>query len=107
MSDINNVILVGNVGQDPEFKYFESGAMSTKFPLAVKRYDSKTKEDITDWFNIKTFSKLGEYIKKGNKIAVEGKLQTDSWETEQGEKKKIIYVLATNLQILTPKEKEE
>lgn len=106
MSNINSVVLVGNVGQDPEYKYFESGAMSTKFPLAVKRYDSKKKEDITDWINIKTFSKLGEYIKKGHKIAVEGKLQTDSWETEQGEKKKIIYILAENLQILTKKEEE-
>lgn len=104
MSDINRITLVGNVGQDPEFKYFESGAMSTKFTLAVKRWDSKNKEDITDWFNIKTFSKLGEHIKKGKRVAVDGRLQTDSWETEQGEKRKSIYIFAENLQILTKKE---
>ena len=103
MSDINRVTLIGNVGQDPEYKYFESGAVSAKFTLAVKRYDSKNKEDITDWFNIKTFSKLSEHITKGKRIAVDGKLQTDTWEKD-GEKKKSIYVFAENLQILTPKE---
>lgn len=103
MSDINRVTLIGNVGQDPEYKYFESGAVSAKFTLAVKRYDSKNKEDITDWFNIKTFSKLSEHITKGKRVAVDGKLQTDTWEKD-GEKKKSIYVFAENLQILTPKE---
>lgn len=104
MSDINRVTLIGNVGQDPEYKYFESGAVSTKFTLAVKRYDSKNKQDITDWFNIKTFSKLSEHITKGKRVAVDGKLQTDTWVTEGGENRKSIYVFADSLQILTPKE---
>lgn len=103
MSDINRVTLIGNVGQDPDFKYFESGAVSASFSLAVKRWDSKNKEDVTDWFNIKTFSKLSEHITKGKRVAVDGKLQTDTWEKD-GEKKKAVYVFADNLQILTPKE---
>lgn len=103
MTDINRIVLTGNLGQEPEFKYFESGSMMTTFSIGVKRYDSKKKEDITDWYNVKTFSKLGEYLKKGIKVAVDGVLQTDTWEKD-GEKKKAIYVMADSIQILTPKE---
>lgn len=105
MSDLNRITLTGNLGQDPDFKYFESGACITTFSLAVKRYDSKIKEDVTDWFTVKTFSKLGEYLKQGIRVAVDGKLQTDTWEKD-GEKKKSVYVFADFIQILTPKEKE-
>lgn len=104
MADINRIVLTGNVGQEPEYKYFESGAAITKFTLAVKRYDNKEKKDVTDWFNVKTFSKLGEFVKKGHKVAVDGNLQTDTWEKD-GEKKKAIYIMADTIQILTPKEK--
>ncbi len=103
MSDINRVTLIGNIGQDPDFKYFESGSVSASFSLAVKRWDSKKKEDVTDWFNIKTFSKLSEHITKGKRVAVDGKLQTDTCEKD-GEKKKSVYVFADSLQILSPKE---
>ena len=107
MSDINSVTLIGNVGNDPEYKYFDTGACITSFSLAVKRYDSKNKEDVTDWLNVKTFSKLGEYIKKGLKVAVNGKIHTDTWKTESGDKRKSVYIFADNLQILTPKEKTD
>jgi single-strand DNA-binding protein len=103
MTDINRIVLTGNLGQEPEFKYFESGSMMTTFSMGVKRYDSKKKEDITDWYNVKTFSKLGEYLKKGIKVAVDGVLQTDTWEKD-GEKKKAVYIMADSIQILTPKE---
>lgn len=103
MADINRITLIGNVGGDPEFKYFESGAVVTNFSIAVRRYDKKTKEDVTDWFKVKTFSKLGEYIKSGQRVSVDGKLQTDSWEKD-GEKRKSVYIYAENLQILTKKE---
>lgn len=106
MSDINRITLTGNIGQDPEYKYFESSAVITTVSLGVTRYDSKKKESVTDWFKVKTFSKLGEYIKKGNKIAVDGRLLTDTWNTEQGETKKTIYIMADSIQILTPKDKE-
>jgi single-strand DNA-binding protein len=107
MSDINSVTLIGNVGNDPEYKYFDSGACITSFSIAVSRYDSKKKEDITDWLNVKTFSKLGEYVKKGLKVAINGKIQTDTWETEAGDKRKSVYIFADSLQILTPKEKTD
>ena len=107
MTDINRIILTGNVGKDPEFKHFDSGAMLTTFTLAVNRYDSKAKSDVVDWLNIKTFSKLGEYIQKGHKVAVDGKLMTDTWKNEQGENRKAIYIQADTIQILTPKKNEE
>ena len=103
MSDINRIVLTGNLGQEPEFKYFDSGACLATFSMGVKRYDNKEKKDVTDWYNVKTFSKLGEYLKKGIKVAVDGVLQTDTWEKD-GEKKKAIYVMADSIQILTPKE---
>ena len=106
VSDINRVTLIGNIGNDPEYKYFDSGACITSFSIAVRIYDAKKKEDITDWLNVKTFSKLGEHLKKGHKVGLDGRIQTDTWETETGEKRKSVYVFADNLQILTPKNKE-
>ena len=103
MTDINRIVLTGNLGQEPEFKYFESGSYLTTFSMGVKRYDNKEKKDVTDWYNVKTFSKLGEYLKKGIKVAVDGVLQTDTWEKD-GEKKKAIYIMSDSIQILTPKE---
>ena len=106
MSDINTVTLIGNIGNAPEYKYFDSGACMTSFSIAVNRYDSKKKEDITNWLNVKTFSKLGEHLKKGHRVGINGKIQTDTRENEAGEKRKSVYIFADNLQILTPKEKE-
>ena len=107
MTDINRIILTGNVGKEPEFKYFESGAMLTTFTLAVNRYDNKAKSDVVDWLNIKTFSKLGEYVQKGHKVAIDGKLMTDTWKNEQGENRKAIYIQADSIQILTPRAKTD
>lgn len=106
MSDINRVTLIGNIGNEPEYKYFDSGACITSFSIAVNRYDAKKKEDITDWLNVKTFSKLGEHLKKGHKVGLDGRIQTDTWETETGEKRKSVYIFADSLQILTPKNKQ-
>lgn len=106
VSDINRVTLIGNIGNEPEYKYFDSGACITSFSIAVNRYDAKKKEDITDWLNVKTFSKLGEHLKKGHKVGLDGRIQTDTWETETGEKRKSVYIFADSLQILTPKNKQ-
>lgn len=107
MTDINRITLTGRVGQEPEFKAFDSGAMLTKFTLACNRYDSKKKEDITDWFNIETFSKLGEHIQKGHFIAIDGRLKTSTWQDDNGENKKRTFIFAENVQILTPKKNTE
>lgn len=106
MADLNNITLIGRVGKEPEFKAFDSGAVLTKFSIANNQYDKKTKEDITHWFNIETFSKLGEYIQKGNKIAVTGVLKQSSWTDESENNKSRIFIFGENIQILTPKKDE-
>src|SRR5882757_1925329 len=92
---VNKVILVGNLGKDPEVKYTPSGVPVAKFSIATnERFKDKAGEwqDRTEWHNIVAWQRLaeiiGEYVKKGSKIYIEGKLQTSSWEDKQsGEKK--------------------
>lgn len=106
MTDLNTITIIGRVGQAPEFIPFESGAILVKFSLANNQYDSKKKEDVTHWFNIETFSKLGDYITKGKLLAVEGKLRQSAWTDDNGNKKSRVYIFAENVQILSPKDKE-
>ena len=107
MADLNSITLIGRVGKEPEYKAFETGAMLTKFSLSNNQYNLKTKENDTYWFNVETFSKLGEYVKKGNLVAINGKLKQSTWKDEGGNTKSRVFVFAENIQILTPKEKVE
>jgi single-strand DNA-binding protein len=105
---VNKVILIGNLGKDPEVKYTPSGTAVAKFSLATnERYKDKSGEwqDRTEWHNIVVWQRLaeivGEYVKKGNKIYIEGRLQTSSWEDKQsGEKKYRTEVIAHDLVLL-------
>ena len=106
MSNLNRITLIGNVGADPEYVAFESGAMLTKFPIAVGRYDKRKEQDVTDWFDVETFSKLGEYVKKGMKVCVDGKMVTTLWEKDD-KKIKFYTVSANTIEILTPKKDRE
>lgn len=103
MSNLNRVTMIGNIGTEPEFVAFESGAMLTKFTLAVNRWDKKEKKDITDWFNVETFSKLGEYLKKGNKVAVDGRVITNTYENKDGIMVKKVIIQAQTVENLTKK----
>jgi single-strand DNA-binding protein len=83
---INKAILVGNVGKDPEVKYTPNGTPVAKFSLATnERFKDRGGEwqDRTEWHNIIAWQRLaeivGEYLSKGSKVYVEGKLQTSSW----------------------------
>ena len=95
---INSVVLVGRAGQDPEMKYFESGKVKTTFSVAVNRWDSKTKAEVTDWFNVELWDKIaevaGEYVKKGKLVAIDGKqlirvLYSKKWQSRY---KKCLYL---------------
>lgn len=78
--EINNVTLVGRIGQDPELRYFESGTSMASFSLAINR---PTKNKETDWFDIKLWGKqaeiAGEYARKGSLIGIVGQVDWDSW----------------------------
>ncbi len=105
---VNKVILVGNLGRDPEVKYTPNGVPVAKFSLATnERYKDKAGEwqDRTEWHNIVAWQRLaeivGEYVKKGSKVYIEGRLQTSSWEDKQsGEKKYRTEIIAHDLVLL-------
>jgi single-strand DNA-binding protein len=84
---VNKVILIGNVGQDPDIRYTPSGAALAKFSIATnERFKDKSGEwqARVDWHNVVAWQRLaeivGEYVKKGSKVYIEGKLQTSSWQ---------------------------
>ena len=75
---VNSAVIVGRVGQDPEMRYFDNGKVKTTFSLAVNRWDSRTKEEITDWFNIEVWDKqaeiAGEWVKKADSSVLKAEL---------------------------------
>jgi single-strand DNA-binding protein len=105
---VNKVILVGNVGKDPEVKYSPSGTPIAKFSLATNdKYKDRSDEwqERTEWHNIVASQRLaeivGEYVKKGAKLYIEGKIQTSSWEDpESGIKKYRTEIVARDLVML-------
>lgn len=105
---VNKVILVGNVGQDPDVKYTPSGVPLAKLSLATNeafKNKSGEWETRTEWHNVVAWQRLaeivGEYIHKGSKIYIEGKLQTSSWEDRHsGGKKYRTEIVARDLVLL-------
>ena len=105
---VNKVILVGNVGEDPEVKYAPSGTALAKFSLATnERFKDKSGEwqDRAEWHNILAWERLaeiiGEHVHKGSKLYVEGRLQTSSWGDRQtGEKKYRTEIVARDVVLL-------
>jgi len=89
MAGVNKVILIGNLGKDPEVRHLEGGATVCNFPLATtETYKDKTgtRQEQTEWHNIVLWRGLADvaekYLKKGSQIYLEGKLRTRSWEKE-------------------------
>lgn len=109
---INKVILVGNVGKDPEVKYTPSGVALAKFSLATnERFKDKSGEwqDRTEWHNVLAWQRLaeivGEYVHQGAKLYVEGKLQTSNWEDRNsGGKKYRTEIVARDIVLLGSRE---
>jgi single-strand DNA-binding protein len=106
---VNKVILIGNLGKDPEVKVTPSGTPVAKFSLATnERYKDKAGQwqDRTEWHNLvawqRTAEIIGEYVKKGSKIYVEGRLQTSSWDDKTtGEKKYRTEIVVNDLVLLS------
>jgi len=110
---VNKVILVGNVGRDPEVRYLESGVAVANFPLATSEtYTNKNGERITntEWHNIVVWRKLAEisekWIKKGQALYIEGKIKSRSYEDKEGNKRYITEIVADNMQMLGKKSDE-
>ena len=105
MKGVNKVILVGNLGKDPELKFTPQGSAVAKFPLATTRsFKGKDGQwqDQTDWHNVVVWEGLakieGDYFKIGSKVYIEGRLQTRSWDDKtSGQKKYMTEVVGTDL----------
>lgn len=111
MAGINKVILVGNLGADPEIRYTPSGMAVANFRLATSETRPNKegqKETKTEWHRIVTFGKLaeicGEYLSKGKQVYIEGRIQTRSWDDKDGNKKYITEIVANTMQMLGSKD---
>ena len=111
MASVNKVILVGNLGKDPEIKKFESGIKNASFSLATtEKFKNKTGEMVsnTEWHNIVVWGALSDvaekYLKKGSQIYLEGKIKTSSWEDKSGSKRYKTEIYADSFTMLGAKE---
>ena len=107
---MNSVVVVGRVGRDASenFRAFDSGKTKASFSMAVNRWDSKTKAEVTDWFNVDVWDKqaefAAEYIKKGRLIVVDGAIANNRWtDKTTGTDKENFYIRANNIRLLGSK----
>lgn len=104
---VNKVILVGNLGNDPELRYTGAGTPVCNFRVATNEqwYDKEgQKQERTEWHRIVTWAGLaencGQYLEKGRQVYIEGKMQTRQWEDREGNKRYTTEVVALNVQFL-------
>jgi len=110
---MNKIMLIGNLGRDPEMNYTPSGVAVARFSLAVNRVTkSATGERVeeTEWFNITAWRQLAEtcstYLKKGHKVYIEGRLTTHKYTDKTGVERTSVDVIANDLEMLTPKDRQ-
>lgn len=110
MAGINKVILVGNLGKDPEVKYLEGGVAIAKFPLATTetiKDKSGNKQEQTEWHNIVLWRGLAEiaekYLRKGQTVYIEGKIRSRSYDDKDGNKRYITEIVGETMQMIGKK----
>jgi len=105
---INKVIIVGNLGQDPDTRYSPSGAAVTNFTVATneswKDKETGEQKDRTEWHKITMFGRLAEvsaeYLRKGSQVYIEGKLRTEKWKDKDGNERYTTKIIADEMQML-------
>jgi len=108
MAGVNKVIIVGNLGNDPEVRYSSNGAAIANISVATsdswKDKNTGERQERTEWHRIVMFNRLGEiageYLKKGSKVYIEGKLQTRKWQDQQGNDRYSTEIVADQMQML-------
>jgi single-strand DNA-binding protein len=107
MASVNKVILIGNLGRDPETRYMPDGGAITNISVATTdtwKDKQGEKQEKTEWHRVAFFGKLaeiaGEYLKKGSQVYVEGRLQTRKWQDKEGVDKYTTEVVADRMQML-------
>jgi single-strand DNA-binding protein len=113
---LNKVMIIGNLGRDPELRYTQRGTPVCNFTVAVNRpgrvdESGQRAEDETEWFSVVAWDKLAEtcsqYLVKGRKVYVEGRLQTRTWEGSDGQKRSRVEVLAQQMVMLDSRSQSE
>ena len=112
MASVNKVILIGNLGKDPEVRYSPNGGAVTNITLATseswKDKNTGEKQEKTEWHRIVFFGKLaeiaGEYLKKGSQVYIEGRLQTRKWQDKEGKDRYTTEIVAGEMQMLGSRE---
>ncbi len=107
---INKAILIGNLGADPEVRYTQSGSAVANFNIATKEkwkgQDGEMQEQ-TEWHRIVAFARLGEicgeYLSKGSKVYIEGRIQTRQWQDKDGNKRYTTEIVARDMKMLDSK----
>lgn len=107
MASVNKVILIGNLGSDPEVRYLESGSAVAKFSIATtEAYTNKNGERVenTEWHRIELWEGLAKvaekYLKKGNSVYIEGRLRTDNWTDKEGQQRSGVTIRANSMTLL-------
>ncbi len=110
MASVNKVILLGNLGADPEVRYLESGSVVANLRIATtEKYKNREGNLVenTEWHDIELWEGLAkiaeQYLKKGNPVYIEGKIKTDSWTDEQGNNRYRTKIRGTSMQLLGSK----
>jgi len=105
---LNKVMIIGNLGRDPEMRYTPSGKPVTTFSVATSRTWSTSdgeKREETEWFNVVAWSSLAEickqYLSKGQQVYIEGRLQTRHWDDQEGNKHTSVEIVANEMIILS------
>ena len=111
---MNTATIVGRVGRDASegFKAFDSGKMKASFSVAVNRWDSKTKSEVTDWYNVDIWDKqaefAAEYVKKGRLVAVDGAIANNKWvDKTTNNERESFYIRANTIRLLGSKRDTE
>ena len=114
MSNLNKAMLIGRLTKDPEMRYTPSGTAVTNFSIATNRWSSGPdgeKKEFTDYHNIVAYpigkrnlaETVAQYTRKGALVYVEGRIQTRSWEGQDGQKRRVTEIIANDVQFLEPR----
>ena len=107
MAGVNKVILIGNLGSDPEIKYLDGGSVVARFNIATtEAYTNRNGERVeqTEWHRVELWDNLAkiseQYLRKGNQVYIEGKLRSETWQDKDGVQRTGVRVRATNMTLL-------
>ena len=110
MSDINTICISGRLGEDPAVKYFESGSIKTTLSIGVNRYNGKKQAEEVTWHKAIVWGKkaefIGEVAKSGALVCIQGSLQKDTYQDENGNNRASVYILVEEIKITNKRQSD-